>query len=224
MNATDWILWTLYLGALIFATVPLGRYMAVVLAGRRHRWSSIQRSVESFVARLCGFDPDEDMTWTRYGWSVLAFSAFSLMAVFGILIFQGQLPLNDRKFDGVRWDLALNTAVSFVTNTNWQAYSGETTLSALSQALALTVQNFVSAAAGIAVMMALIRGLVGRARVEGQTVTGVSSDVQVSVTPASQLGSFWIDLTRASLFVLLPLSFVLAIVLVSQGVVQTKPL
>lgn len=220
MNATDWILRTLYLGALIFATVPLGRYMAVVLAGRPHRWSSIQRSVESFVARLCGFDPDEDMTWTRYAWSVLAFSAFSLMAVFGILIFQGQLPWNDRKFDGVRWDLALNTAVSFVTNTNWQAYSGESTLSALSQALALTVQNFVSAAAGIAVMMALIRGLVGRTRVEGRSDAGSSAAESVDRC-VPQLGSFWLDLTRASLFVLLPLSFVLAIVLVFQGVVQT---
>lgn len=220
MNATDWILPILYLGALIFATVPLGRYMAVVLAGRRHRWSSIQRSIESFVARLCGFDPDEDMTWTRYAWSVLAFSAFSLMAVFGILIFQGQLPWNERKFDGVRWDLALNTAVSFVTNTNWQAYSGESTLSALSQALALTVQNFVSAAAGIAVMMALIRGLVGRTRVEGRSDAG-SSAVESVDRCVPQLGSFWLDLTRASLFVLLPLSFVLAIVLVSQGVVQT---
>ncbi len=220
MNATDWILPSVYLGVLILTALPLGRYMAVVLAGRRHRWSSIQRSVESFVARLCGFDPDEDMTWTRYAWSVLAFSAFSLMAVFGILILQGQLPWNERKFDGVRWDLALNTAVSFVTNTNWQAYSGETTLSALSQALALTVQNFVSAAAGIAVMMALIRGLVGRTRVEGRSDAG-SSAVESVDRCVPQLGSFWLDLTRASLFVLLPLSFVLAIVLVSQGVVQT---
>lgn len=220
MNATDWILPSVYLGVLILTALPLGRYMAVVLAGRRHRWSSIQRSIESFVARLCGFDPDEDMTWTRYAWSVLAFSAFSLMAVFGILIFQGQLPWNERKFDGVRWDLALNTAVSFVTNTNWQAYSGESTLSALSQALALTVQNFVSAAAGIAVMMALIRGLVGRTRVEGRSDAG-SSAVESVDRCVPQLGSFWIDLTRASLFVLLPLSFVLAIVLVSQGVVQT---
>jgi K+-transporting ATPase ATPase A chain len=221
MNATDWILPSVYLGVLILAALPLGRLMAVVLAGRRHRWSSVQRSVECLVARLCGFDPDEDMTWTRYACCVLAFSAISLVAVFGLLMFQGQLPWNARKFDGIRWDLALNTAVSFVTNTNWQAYSGESTLSAFSQALALTVQNFVSAAVGIAVMMALIRGLVGRTRVEEGLPARSSSDVPSADRHVPQLGCFWIDLTRASLFVLLPLSIVLAIALVSQGVVQT---
>lgn len=222
MNAADWILPGVYLFVLCAVALPLGRYMALVLSGRPHRGARLQRNIETQIARLCGFDPNEDMTWPRYAGCVLVFSVICLAVVFGLLNLQGSLPWNARGFESLSWHLSFNTAVSFVTNTNWQAYSGESTMSALSQALGLTVQNFLSAAVGIAVMMALIRGLVGRLQVEGVRLPSTTqSEVVGSNHPATHLGSFWLDLTRSTVFVLLPLSILLAIALVTQGVVQT---
>jgi len=222
MNAADWILPVVYLVVLCAIAFPLGRYMALVLSGREHRWSKLQCRVEAKIASLCGFDVKEDMNWMRYAGCVLTFSAFSVAAVFGLLSLQGRLPWNARHFESLSWDLAFNTAVSFVTNTNWQAYSGESTMSALSQMLGLTVQNFLSAAAGIAVMMALVRGLVGRKQVEhAELQDGTPNPSKDSNEAVTFLGSFWLDLTRATVFVLLPLSLLLAVSLVTQGVVQT---
>jgi K+-transporting ATPase ATPase A chain len=157
-------------------------------------------AVERPIYRLCGIDPRREQRWTAYALSVVGFSAASFALLYAILRFQGSLPFNPYDFGGVDEHLAFNTAVSFITNTNWQSYGGETTLSHLSQMAGLTVQNFVSAAAGMAVMAALIRGLARRR--------------------ASSIGNFWVDLTRSTVRILLPLSFVLALVLVSQGVVQ----
>lgn len=222
MNAADWILPGVYLVVLCAVALPLGRYMALVLPGRPHRGSGLQRSIETKIAMLCGFDPNDDMTWPRYAGCVLIFSVICLAVVYGLLSFQGSLPWNARGFESLSWHLSFNTAVSFVTNTNWQAYSGESTMSALSQALGLTVQNFLSAAVGIAVMMALIRGLVGRRQVERvQLPSSTQIEVVGANQPATHLGSFWLDLTRSTVFVLLPLSILLAIALVTQGVVQS---
>ena len=156
--------------------------------------------VENLIYKILKVDQDEQMNWKKYAASVGMFSIFSFLLLFAILMCQGFLPLNPQKISGMSPDLAFNTAVSFVTNTNWQAYSGETGLSYFSQMAGLTVQNFVSAAVGIAVLFALIRGFI-KAKKEG-------------------LGSFWADITRIVLYVLIPLSIVVAVGLASQGVVQ----
>jgi K+-transporting ATPase ATPase A chain len=157
-------------------------------------------AIERPIYRLCGIDPRREQRWTAYALSVVGFSAASFALLYAILRLQGSLPFNPYDVGGVDEHLAFNTAVSFMTNTNWQSYGGETTMSHLSQMVGLTVQNFVSAAAGMAVMAALIRGLARRR--------------------ASSIGNFWVDLTRTTVRILLPLSFVLALVLVSQGVIQ----
>ena len=144
---------------------------------------------------------EREMNWRQYAVAVLVFNVIGFLAVYVLLRLQGVLPLNPQGFAAVKPDLAFNTAVSFATNTNWQGYGGETTLSYLSQMLGLGVQNFVSAATGMAVLIALIRGLTPRRSSE-------------------TIGNFWVDLTRSTLYILLPLSLVLAVVLVSQGVVQ----
>jgi len=191
--------------ALVVVTAPiLGRYMARVYGtegdNRPAPGDRFFGAVERPIYRLCGIDPRREQRWTAYALSVVGFSAASFALLYAILRFQGSLPFNPYDFGGVDEHLAFNTAVSFITNTNWQSYGGETTLSHLSQMAGLTVQNFVSAAAGMAVMVALIRGLARRR--------------------ASSIGNFWVDLTRTTVRILLPLSFVLALVLVSQGVVQ----
>ncbi|MFA5864896.1 MAG: potassium-transporting ATPase subunit KdpA [Phycisphaerae bacterium] len=181
--------------------LPMGRYQSRVYQGERNFLSALLHPVERFIYRLCGIDARKEMNWKGYVFAFLAFNGFGLIFLFLIQVCQGGLPLNPQKLPGVRWDLAINTAISFVTNTNWQSYGGETTMSYLTQMLGLTVQNFVSAAAGICPMLALARGFTNR---------GVEN-----------LGNFWVDLTRAVLYVLLPLSFVVSIILASQGVVQT---
>jgi K+-transporting ATPase ATPase A chain len=191
----------LYLIALTALGLPLGRYMARVLEGRRTFLSRVLEPLERWGYRLGGVAPERETGWARYAVAMLLFNAAGLLLVYGIQRLQGFLPLNPQHLPAVPWHLALNTAVSFATNTNWQSYSGETTLSTFTQMIALTVQNFVSAASGIAVLAALIRGL---ARHSAETI-----------------GNFWVDLTRTTLYILLPLSLVLAVVLVSQGVVQT---
>ena len=179
---------------------PLGRYMARVYQGERIWLSFILAPVENLFYRSAGLDPNSEMDWQQYALAMLLFNSLGLLAVFAILMLQGVLPLNPENFPGFSWHLALNTAVSFMTNTNWQAYSGESAASYFSQVLGLMVQQFLSAASGLAILMALIRGF---ARHTAQT-----------------LGNFWVDLTRGTLYILLPLSLIAAVFLVSQGVIQ----
>jgi K+-transporting ATPase ATPase A chain len=190
----------LYLVVLLVAAWPLGRYMARVYDGKPHFLSWL-KGLEHGLYRLAGVDPAGDMTWRQYALAMLAFSLIGLLAVYGLQRFQHVLPLNPAAMPAVTPDSSFNTAVSFATNTNWQGYGGEATMSYLTQMLGLTVQNFASAAAGMATLVALIRGFTRK--------------------QSAGIGNFWVDLTRSTLYILLPLSLVLAIVLVSQGVVQT---
>lgn len=191
----------LVLVLLVALSIPLGIYIYRVMAGGKLWLVRLLGPVENGIYRLLGVKRDEEMGARKYTLSVLLFSAVGFVFLWLLQLLQGVLPLNPEGMQGVRWDLAFNTAASFVSNTNWQAYSGETTLSYLTQLLGLTVQNFVSAAAGIAVLFAVIRGFVYKQK--------------------SGIGSFWVDLTRVTLYVLLPLSLVLAVALISQGVVQS---
>ena len=200
MQTSDLVLFLVYIGGLVAVAPALGRWMAAVFEYVAPPGLRFLQPIERAVYRLSGVRADEEMGWGRYAASLVFFNLLGLLAVAGLQMLQAQLPLNPQGFSNVPWPLALNTAISFATNTNWQAYSGEATLSYLTQMLGLGVQNFLSAATGMAVLLALARGLVRR--------TGAS------------LGNFWVDVTRATLYVLLPLSFVLALVLVGQGVVQ----
>jgi K+-transporting ATPase ATPase A chain len=185
---------------LILLTPILGTYMAKVFSGTRWRGLAPIYWLENAIYRLCGTDPQAQMSAREYAVALMSFNVLGLLVVFLIQVFQGYLPLNPEHLPGVPWSTALSTAVSFITNTNWQSYAGESTMSYLTQMTALNVQNFVSAATGMSVAVVLARGIAAR-----------STD---------QLGSFWVDLTRSVIYVLLPISFVLAIVLVGQGVVQ----
>jgi len=158
MTPNGWFQLALYLGVLLLLARPLGVYMAAVYEGAPSRWRQRGEVVERWMYRLCGVDPNEQMTWTRYAYAVLMFSIVSFLAVYLIQRCQALLPLNPQQLAAVTADSSFNTAISFVTNTNWQGYGGEVTMSYLSQMLALTVQNFVSAAVGMAVLVALIRG------------------------------------------------------------------
>ncbi len=191
----------LYLIALVALVKPLGWYMARVYEGQSVGLNHLFGPIERGIYRLCGIRENEEMGWKTYGIAMLLFSAAGVVVLYALQRLQGYLPLNPQRFSAVTPDLAFNTATSFVTNTNWQAYGGETTLSYLTQMIGLTVQNFVSAATGMAILIALIRGL---ARNSVETI-----------------GNFWVDLVRSTLFILLPLSFIFSIVLVSQGMVQT---
>jgi potassium-transporting ATPase potassium-binding subunit len=194
----------LYLAVLVLLVKPLGWYMARVYEGKPCGLGWAVGWLERLIYRVCGIDPSEEMAWTTYAKAMLVFNLLGFIAVYILQRMQHLLPLNPQGMAAVPPDLAMNTAVSFATNTNWQSYGGETTLSYLSQMLGLTVQNFVSAATGMAVLVALIRGFVRRS--------------------AQTIGNFWYDMTRSTLYVLLPLSIVGALLLVSQGVVQTfKP-
>jgi len=189
-----------FLGALFSITPFLGKYMAKALNGEPVFLSPIFRPLERLIYRSCAIDAEVEMGWKKYATAVLVFSLLSFLAVFGMQVLQHELPFNPQNIENVPWVLALNTAISFVTNTNWQAYSGENTLSYLVQSLGLTVQNFLSAAVGIAVLLAFIRGLIRK--------------------NAETIGNFWVDLVRSLVYVLLPLSLILAVLLMSQGVVQ----
>lgn len=186
-----------YLALLVALAIPLSSYMNRVMAGERTVLSRVFVPVENVIYRCIRIDKSEDMGWKRYLVSALAFSAISLVGLFAILMLQGMLPLNPEGLPGLTWDLAFNTAASFVTNTNWQAYSGESALSYFSQAFGLTVQNFVTPAVGMAIMFALFRGLVSEGHVG--------------------LGNFFVDATRATLFVLIPLALVVTMIDVWQG-------
>jgi len=195
---------TLYFVVLLLLAKPLGVYMAAVYENRPLLLKRILGPLEAGFYRLSGVNPEQEMGWKSYATALLWFNLFGGLAVFALQMLQAHLPLNPQQMANVTVDSAFNTAVSFATNTNWQGYGGETTMSYLTQMLGLSVQNFVSAATGMAVLVAMIRGF--------------------QRTHADGIGNFWADLTRGTLYILLPLSFVLALVLVGQGVVQTfKP-
>lgn len=201
MNIYSWIQLIFYIVVLLALAKPLGSFMAKVYQGEHTFLDRVLSPVERFIYRLSGVKPDEDMNWKTYAVAMMLFNILGLLAVYAIQRLQAFLPLNPQGLGAVTPDSSWNTAVSFATNTNWQGYGGEVTMSYLSQMLALTTQNFVSAATGMAVVIALIRGIARH------TAIGI--------------GNFWVDLTRSTLYILLPLSIVLALVLVSQGVVQT---
>jgi len=200
MKTIDFFQIAFFLVVLSLLALPLGRYMARVYQKEKTILDRMLLPLERSIYRFAGVDMDRDMKWTEYLAAVICFNLIGLVMLFILLMIQAILPLNLQGLAAVKWDLALNTAVSFITNTNWQAYSGESTMSYLSQLLGLTVQNFLSAATGMAVVVALIRGL---SRREGKTI-----------------GNFWVDLTRTTLWILLPLSIAGAILLASQGVIQ----
>jgi K+-transporting ATPase ATPase A chain len=189
-----------YLAVLLAIAPLLGRYIRIAMENGQSRLTAWGRPLERGIYRLAGMDPQAEMGWRRYAVAVLAFNIVGVAAVYLLQRVQGMLPLNPAGLGAVSPDSALNTAISFATNTNWQGYGGESTMSYLTQMLALTVQNFVSAATGIAVLFALIRGL--------------------SRHCSATVGNFWADMVRSTLYVLLPLSFLLALALVSQGVIQ----
>ena len=204
MTANDYLQLGLYLAVLLLLVKPLGSYMALVFADAPNRVTRFGGRVERGIYRLCGIVPDEDMGWKRYALAMLLFNVLGLLVVYALQRLQGWLPLNPQHFGAVSPDSAMNTAISFATNTNWQGYGGESTMSYLTQMLGLAVQNFLSAATGIAILVAVIRGFSRRS--------------------AKGLGNFWVDLTRSTLYVLVPLSLLLSLLLVSQGVVQNfKP-
>ena len=200
MTTQAWIQLVAFLAILLALAWPMGRWMHAVADGRLPRWLSPLRKIESGLYRAAGIDGDASMGWKHYALGVLAFNALGVLAVYALQRLQGVLPLNPQGMAAVSPDSSFNTAFSFATNTNWQGYGGEATMSYLTQMLALTVQNFFSAATGIVVVIALIRGFVARS--------------------SSVIGNVWADLTRVTLYVLLPLSLVFAVFLVGQGVIQ----
>jgi K+-transporting ATPase ATPase A chain len=201
MTLAGWTQIVVFCAIVIALAKPLGRYMTRVFEGERTFLSPILTPVERGFYALAGIDPKIDQRWTSYAASMLAFNFAGFLLLYAILRLQGLLPFNPQSMAAMPADLALNTAASFVTNTNWQNYSGETTLGYFAQMAGLTVQNFVSAATGIALAVALIRGFARRS--------------------ASAIGNFWADLTRCTLYILLPLSLVIAIFLVWQGIPQS---
>jgi K+-transporting ATPase ATPase A chain len=200
MKTQDIIQLILYFALLIGLTPFLGYYMSNVFSGKKHLMHLLFGWLEKVTYKFIGVNSDEETNWKSYTFGLLIFNLFGFVFVFLIQIFQVNLPLNPENLPNVTWHSALNTAVSFMTNTNWQGYSGETTMSYFVQMTGLAVQNFVSAATGIAVIVAVIRGLSGK--------------------NTDKIGNFWVDLTRSTLYILLPLSMILAVILVGQGVVQ----
>jgi len=201
MNLYSLIQLILYIVVLLLLAKPLGSFMAKVYQGEHTFFDPALRPVERLIYRVAGVKAEEEMAWKTYAIAMLLFNAAGLLLLYALQRLQGFLPLNPQGFGAASSDSSFNTAVSFATNTNWQGYGGETTMSYLTQMLGLTVQNFLSAATGMAVLVALIRGIVRHT--------------------AKTVGNFWVDLTRTTLYILLPLAFVVALVIVSQGVVQT---
>lgn len=201
MNLNDYIQMGSYLLVLLLAVKPLGIYMARIYEGSPTGLNVWLAPVEKLIYRLCGVKSEQGMSWKIYAMALMLFNILGILVVYAIQRFQAGLPINPMAMAAVTPDSSFNTAVSFATNTNWQGYGGESTMSYLTQMLALTVQNFLSAATGMVVAVALIRGFIQR-----QTNT---------------IGNFWVDLVRTVLYILLPLSLVFALVLVSQGIPQT---
>lgn len=189
-----------FLVVLTLLVKPFGGYIRKVYEGEDTFLTPVFGPLERVFYRISGIGPDAEMNWKQYAVTMLIFNFIMMAATFAILMLQGYLPLNPQKFPGFSWHLAINTAVSFVTNTNWQNYSGESAASYFSQLIALMVHQFLSAATGIAILIAFIRGFVRRT--------------------AETIGNFWVDLTRGTLYILLPIAFIAALVLVSQGVIQ----
>ena len=200
MTLNGYLQLAFYLVVLIALAKPLGSYMARVYEGKSFGLDRVLGPFERLIYRLCGVRSDEEMNWKTYALTMLLFNFAGLIVVYVLQRWQQWLPLNPQGFGAITPDSSFNTAVSFVSNTNWQGYGGETTMSYLTQMLGLTVQNFVSAAAGMATLVALIRGLARRT--------------------AQTIGNFWVDLVRSTLYILLPLAIVLALLQVSQGVIQ----
>jgi K+-transporting ATPase ATPase A chain len=200
MNTQAWILLTAFLSILALLAWPLGRWLAAVADGRLPRWLAPIVRAENGLYRLAGVDASAGMGWRSYAVALLAFNLLGVLAVFALQRLQGVLPFNPQALPAVGADSAFNTAISFVSNTDWQGYAGESTMSYLTQMLALTVQNFLSAATGMAVVIALVRGFAARS--------------------SASIGNFWVDITRVTAYVLLPLSLVFALVLVGQGAIQ----
>lgn len=207
MTLFGWLQIGLYLALLLLLARPLGIYMARVYQGERTFLDPLMRPVERLIYHTAGVRSDEQMDWRTYAVAVLLFNGLGWIALYALQRLQAVLPLNPQSLGPVAPDTAFNAAVSFVTNTNWQSYGGETTMSYLTQMLSLAVQNFVSAATGMAVLAAFVRGLAQRSPSLAKDRGGI--------------GNFWVDLTRGVLYILLPLAFLLALALVSQGVVQT---
>jgi K+-transporting ATPase ATPase A chain len=199
--AQGWLQVAVFVAVVVALTRPLGAYMAGVFSGRRVFLSPVLEPAERLTYRVLRVDPSEEHDWKAYAKALILFSVFSWVALYLILRTQGVQPFNPEGFHSAPWDVSFNTASSFVSNTNWQYYGGEATLSYFAQMAGLTVQNFVTPAVGICVLLAFIRGIAGR--------TGAG------------LGNFWQDLTRSLYYVLLPLSILVGLVLVSQGVIQT---
>ena len=207
---TGLLLMVAYLAAVTVIAIPLGRYLAAVYTGTNRRSQRWLGWLERGIYGVMGVDPREEHTWKAYAGGLLAFNALGFVVLYVLLRSQGSLPLNPQGLPGVPAWIAFNTAVSFVTNTNWQAYGGESTMSYLSQMAGLTVQNFVSAAVGMAAAAALIRSIARRP----------DRDASGDHMTAGSIGNFWVDLVRSNLYVLAPISIVLALFLVGQGVVQ----
>lgn len=201
MTVNDFTQLAIFVILLIAITPPLGRYMARIFQGEHTLFHKPLGWLEKLIYRFSGVDPNEEMSWKGYATGFIVFHIFGLLLLVILQMTQAWLPLNPQHLPNISWHSALNTGISFITNTNWQGYSGETTMSYLTQMMGLTVQNFLSAACGIAVAIALIRGI---ARRNSQTI-----------------GNFWADTVRASLYILLPICVVFTLILVSQGVVQT---
>ena len=201
MIASDWVQLALYIGVLVALSVPLGIFMARVYEGKAGILELIFGPIERGFYALMGVDKNAEMNWKQYGVSMLVFSLFGYLATYALQRLQTSLPFNPAGEGAVSPDSSFNTAASFVTNTNWQGYGGESTMSYLTQMLVLTVQNFVSAATGMAILVAVIRGLTRR--------------------ETTNLGNFWVDLTRSTVYILFPMSLVFALILVAQGVPQT---
>jgi K+-transporting ATPase ATPase A chain len=200
MNHSAFFQIALYMGILVVIAIPLGKYINQVMNGEKNILSFLLRPVEKLIYQVGGINPDEDMNWKRYAILLLAFNIIGCVALYAMQRLQGILPLNPQDFAAVSPDSSLNTAVSFVSNTNWQGYGGESTMSYLTQMLGLSVQNFLSAATGLAVAIALIRGF-ARHSMQG-------------------IGNFWADITRSTIYVLIPVSLIFAIGLMGQGVIQ----
>ncbi len=200
MNIYEWLETILFFVVLLALVKPLGAFMARVYQGERTFLSPVLAPCENLLYRICGVNKDEEMGWKRYAGAMILFNLVLFVALFAMLMLQHLLPINPQKLPAFSWQLALNTAVSFVTNTNWQAYSGEQAASYFTQMVGLAVHNFVSAATGMAIVIALIRGFARR--------------------KTSMLGNFWVDMTRGILYILLPIALIGALVLVSQGVIQ----
>ena len=201
MKIVDYIQFVLYVALLIAITPPLGRFMAKVFEGEKIWLHKPFGWLESLTYKASGINPKEEMSWKAYAMAFMVFHVVALMVLMIFQMTQAWLPLNPQGFPNVSWHSALNTAVSFITNTNWQGYSGEVTMSNLTQMAGLAVQNFLSAACGIAIAIALTRGIARRS--------------------SATIGNFWVDITRTTIYILLPICLIYTLVLVGQGVVQT---